>query len=228
LRFRSSCRDPRSANDNVPSDRRTLVLIWASLTCLFLSALYMQIPMIRYTLPVIVFASILAGHTIYALAQLSWGKVLACGLILGTGLLSFLQLRILVQEHTVNQAFHWIERHVPPGATVFKGWPKIPVLNSEKYQLRNYYTGNRVVDFKDFFTDQEGRPFHPDYVLLDNLPTFDFPDEFLQDLKQHYSLVAEFKRNFQFWRLTFPEWNPPHDWKYSHPEIRIYRKKGNL
>ena len=182
--------------------------------------------MIRYTLPVIVFASILAGPTIYALAQLSWGRVLACGLILATGFLSFLQLRILVQEHTVNQAFHWIERHVPPGATVIKGWPKIPVLNSEKYKVRNYYTGNRVVDFKDFFTDQEGRPFHPDYVLLDNLPTFDFPDEFLQDLKQHYFLVAEFKRNPQFWRLTLPEWNPPHDWKYSHPEIRIYRRKG--
>lgn len=82
-----------------------------------------------------------------------------------------------------------------------------------------------MVDFRNYFNDEQGRPFFPDYVLLDNLTTFVFPEEFLQKLNRYYFLVAEYKRGPQFWKFRFAERDAPHDWKYSHPEIRIYRKK---
>jgi hypothetical protein len=78
---------------------------------------------------------------------------------------------------------------------------------------------------RQFFHDENGAPFYPDYVLVDNLATFEIPDEFVQELKQNYHLVAEFKRPPQLWKIHLPEWNAPHDWKYSHPEIRIYRRR---
>ncbi len=79
-----------------------------------------------------------------------------------------------------------------------------------------------MVDFSDFFKSRDGRDSYPDYVLLDDLPTFDYPAGFLRDLTSRYCLVADFKRTPS---LSLPEWAAPHDWKYTHPEIRIYRRK---
>jgi Dolichyl-phosphate-mannose-protein mannosyltransferase len=214
-----------------PNPRSTIrywILLWASLACLSMSVLFLRHPLLRYTLPVTVFAVIPIASALCGLGQRAWGRALAGFLILSTGFLSLLQVKILTQEHTVNQAFQWVERNVPPGASITKGWPEIPVLNPKKYLITNFYSGNRLIDFKNFFTKENGQPFFPEYVLLDNFPIFKFPSEFLQMLNQHYCLVAEFKREPQFWRFTLPEWNPPHDWKYSHPVIWIYRKKDNL
>ena len=107
----------RARNSSITSHNRALMLIWASLACSFIAALYMQISMIRYTLPFVVLAAIPVGHALQVLTQRSWGRALSCGLILCTGWLSFLQLGILVQEHTINQAFHWIypDKKVNPG-----------------------------------------------------------------------------------------------------------------
>jgi len=204
------------------------ILLYLCILLFSISALLLRQPMLRYTIPALVFAVILDGHLLRVFAQQRWGRTLAFGVILATGAFTLLQIKILIQEHTANQAFEWIEGNVPSGASLTKGWPQLPALNPEKYKIRNYYTQNRLVDFKDFFLDDRGQTFFPDYVLLDNLPIFDFPAEFLQTLGRHYWLAAEFKRNPQFWNFTFPEWNAPHDWKYSHPEIRIYRKKAKL
>ncbi len=82
-----------------------------------------------------------------------------------------------------------------------------------------------MVDFTDFFEDRAGRQFYPDYVLLDNLPIFRFPRAFLQRLAENYALVADFKSPPRLRGFSLPEWDAPHDWKYTHPEIKIYRKK---
>jgi YVTN family beta-propeller protein len=200
-------------------------LIGASLLSFFVSVLCIRQPMIRYTLPMITVAVIPLGYFFYKIAHKPSGKLLVGGVVLLTGLQTFLQTRILSEEHTVNEAFHWIGRHVPPGASLAKGWPELPVLNPEKYRITNFYTGSRMADLRQFFHDENGAPFYPDYVLVDNLATFEIPDEFVQELKQNYHLVAEFKRPPQLWKIHLPEWNAPHDWKYSHPEIRIYRRR---
>jgi hypothetical protein len=206
---------------------RNWILFWASLACFSISVLFLRHPLLRYTLPVTVLAVMPIASALVSLGQQVWGRALAGILILSTGFLSLLQVKIFTQEHTVNLAFEWVERHVPPGSSLMKGWPEIPVLNPKKYLITDFYSGNRMIDFKNFFTKESGQPFFPEYVLLDNFPIFKFPSEFLQILEQHYGLVAEFRREPQFWKFTLPEWNPPHDWKYSHPVIWIYGKKDS-
>lgn len=116
-----------------------------------------------------------------------------------------------------------MERHLPQGSSLIKGWPEIPVLNPKKFQITNYYTQNRMVDFKDFFL-REGQPFLPNYVLLDNL-SFEFPPDFVKMLNEKYCLVAQFQNQARVWKFALPEWHAPHDWKYTHPVIWIYRRR---
>ena len=127
----------------------------------------------------------------------------------------------------VNQAFRWIDRHLPSGTSIAKGWPEIPVLNSEKYRLQvwNFFT-KRIVAFRNFFAEPGGQSYYPDYVLLDDLTKLDPPADFLEELKANYDLVADFRSEPQFAGIAFPEWDAPHDWLYTHPRITIYRRKA--
>lgn len=222
-RLRSILSSAIRTSGSLAAGRR--VLLWVAVFSFLLSLLYIRQPMLRYTLPVVVLLVVPIGHVLSRLTAGRRGRVLVTALLLATAIFSFAQVRVLTQEHTVNQAFEWIESHVPVGSSIIKGWPEMPVLNIEKYQVSNFYTRPRVANFDDFFTGEDEQPFFPDYVLLDNLPTFDFPGEFLAQLDREYWLVAEFRRRPQFLGFVLPEWNAPHDWKYSHPEIRIYRKK---
>jgi len=82
-----------------------------------------------------------------------------------------------------------------------------------------------MVDFRNFFEEPGGQSYYPDYVLLDDLTTLD-TREFLEKLKANYDLVADFRSDPQFAGIAFPEWHAPHDWKYTHPRITIYRRKA--
>jgi hypothetical protein len=154
-----------------------------------------------------------------------WRRGLVIAALFLTGALSLLQIRMLTQEHTVNQAFEWIERHVPAGASIKKGWPEIPVLNPRKFRVTNFFAERRLADFQRYFTDETGKAEFPDYILLDSLPTLDIPPEFSRTLQENYCLVAEFERVPQLGRFKLPEWDPPHDWRYSHPLVQIYRRR---
>ncbi len=200
-------------------------LVWTSLICFTIGLACMRQPMIRYALPITVFLIFPAARLTVHTCGKPMGRAVACCLLLLTGVGAAAQVEILGEEHTANEAFRWIERNVPRGSSVTKGWPEIPILNPREFRVRNYYTGGRMVDFSDFFKGSDGGDSYPDYVLLDNLPTFAYPADILQNLASRYCLVADFKTVPRF---SLPEWDAPHDWKYTHPEIRIYRRKiGN-
>jgi hypothetical protein len=182
-------------------------------------------PLLRYALPVTVFLIFPAANSLSDASLKFWNRGLAIAVLFLTGVLSLLQVKMMAQEHTVNQAFQWIERHVPAGASIKKGWPEIPVLNPRKFQVTNFFAQKRLADFRRYFTDEAGRAEFPDYVLLDSLPTLDIPPEFFTTLQENYCLVAEFERMPQLGRFKLPEWEPPHDWRYSHPLVRIYRRR---
>jgi len=166
-----------------------------------------------------------AANFVWELSRKPVGRWLAAIAMILTGGLTLLQVKILTQPHAVNQAFDWIERHLPRGASIQKGWPELPPLNPAKFQITNFFDQPRMADFREYFVDGAGKPRFPDYVMLDNLPTLQVPPVFLDQLGQNYNLVAEFRQPPRLSRFELPEWNPPHDWKYGHPEIRIYRRK---
>jgi hypothetical protein len=63
------------------------------------------------------------------------------------------------------------------------------------------------------------------FLLLDNLPLQPFLPSFAERLAREYELVAEFRSDPRIGRWTFPESDAPHDWKYTHPVVRIYRRR---
>jgi hypothetical protein len=189
------------------------------------SILALRQPMLRYTLPVAVLLVFPAANTLWEMSRKPVGRWLAVTAMFLTGVLTMLQVKILTQPHPVNQTFDWVERHLSRGASIQKGWPELPPLNPEKFQITNFFDQPRMADFREYFVDGAGKARFPDYVMLDNLPTLRIPRVFLDQLGQNYNLVAEFRQPPQLSRFELPEWDPPHDWKYSHPEIRIYRKK---
>jgi YVTN family beta-propeller protein len=194
-----------------------------NLLLLLLTVVLLRQPLIRYTLPLAVFLVLPLAHFLSRLSFNFWGRALVVAILFFTGLSSLLQVKILTQEHTVNQAFQWIERHVPAGASIKKGWPEIPVLNPEKFRISNFFAQEKMADFRGYFRDVNGQSEFPDYVLLDSLPTLEMPPEFVATLQEHYCLVAEFVQMPQLGKLKLPEWKPPHDWRYTHPSVRIYR-----
>ena len=224
IRFRSSSLATRPRPGLRPSAESTL--LWTLLVSFFASLLWVRQPMIRYTLPLVAFAVIPIARVLHTTAQLRWGRALACYLILSVFVFTYSQVAILSREHTVNRAFRWITQHLPSGASIAKGWPEIPVLNPEKYQVRNFYSGDRMVDFRNFFVAPNGQPYYPDYVLLDDLTNLNTQAEFRENLRANYDLVADFRSDPHFAGVMLPEWDAPHDWKYSHPRITIYKRKS--
>ena len=114
-------------------------------------------------------------------AFIGWAMVGVAALIL-TGGLTLLQVKVLTQPHPVNQAFDWMERHLPRGASIQKGWPELPPLNPAKFQITNFFDQPRMADFREYFVDGAGKPRFPDYVMLDNLPTLETPAVFWTNL----------------------------------------------
>jgi hypothetical protein len=118
-----------------------------------------------------------------------------------------------------------VERHLPRGASIQKGWPELPPLNPAKFQITNFFDQPRMADFHEYFVHETGSPHFSDYVMLDNLPTLQIPRTFLDELGQNYNLVAEFRQPPRISTLELPEWEPPHDWKYSHPTFVVYARE---
>ena len=199
-----------------------LFLAGVSFVC---SILVLRQPMLRYALPVAVLLVFPAAKSLCEMSRSSVGRSLAVTALVVTGGLTLLQVKILTQPHPFNQAFGWVERHLPRGASIQKGWPEFPPLNPAKFRIMNFFDQPRMADFREYFVDGAGRARFPDYVMLDNLPTLEIPAVFLDQLERNYNLVAEFRQPPRLSAFELYEWDPPHDWKYSHPEIRIYRKK---
>ena len=207
-----------------PKGPRRLIL-GLTISCFVLSTLPLRQPLIRYALPATVFLVFPAADFLFKLSYKLWGRGLVIATLFLTGLLSLLQVRILTQTHTVNEAFQWIERHVPAGASIKKGWPEIPVLNPAKFRITNFFVQKDLADFRKYFLNENEEVEFPDYVVLDGLSTLETPPEFWETLERNYNVVAKFERMPQIGGTDLPEWDPPHDWRYTHPFIWIYRKR---
>jgi YVTN family beta-propeller protein len=200
-------------------------VLFLAIVFFVISVFVLRQPMLRYALPVAMLLVFPAANSLCEMSRSSIGRWLAMAALVLTGGLTLLQVKILTQPHPVNQAFDWVERHLPRGTSIQKGWPELPPLNPAKFQITNFFDQPRMADFRQYFVDGGGKPRFPDYVMLDNLPTLEVPATFVDQLGQNYDLVAELRQPPRLSAFELYEWDPPHDWKYSHPEIRIYRKK---
>jgi len=176
-------------------------------------------PMIRYTLPVVPLIALAAALALTAArireSWRPWIYVLALCIPL---LSSWMQTMILVREHPARSAARWVAANVTDGSRIGQIWTKLPPLDRQRYDVHQLHGifGHDAEDSQD--RDRQ-------FLILDNLPLQPFSPSFAGRLAREYDLVAEFRSDPRIGRWTFPEVDAPHDWKYTHPVVSIYRRK---
>jgi Dolichyl-phosphate-mannose-protein mannosyltransferase len=200
--------------------RRSGAFLRAANAALFLSLGLTRHPMARYALPLIPLLTVSAAlHLVMMRRRLA---ILFGAMAFAVPMaLSAAQVGILRAPHSADQASRWIDSHLPVGARIARVWPDYPVLDGRRY---------RLTLLQDPFGLQ-GRPHPPlgaDLVVLDDLPVVPLRPELREDLERHYALVASFRRQPRLFGHEFREPAPPHDWKYTHPEMRLYQRRERL
>jgi hypothetical protein len=175
--------------------------------------------MIRYTLPLVPLIALAAALALSAVRfRESWRPWIYALALCIPLVSSAMQVLILVREHPARNAARWVASNVPDGSRIGQIWSDLPPLDRRRYDvypLRGIF-GDGAEDPKD--RDRQ-------FLILDDLPLRPFSPWFTEYLTLEYDLVAEFRSDPGIGDWTFPESDAPHDWKYSHPVIRIYRRK---
>jgi uncharacterized membrane protein YhaH (DUF805 family) len=176
-------------------------------------------PMIRYTLPLVPLIALAAALALTAgRIRESWRPwIYALSLCIPL-VSSWMQTMILVREHPARSAASWVASNIPEGSRIGQIWGEIPPVDRRRYDVHQLHGifGHDAEDSQD--RDRQ-------FLILDNLPLQPFLPSFAERLAREYDLVAEFRSDPRIGRWTFPESDAPHDWKYTHPVVRIYRRK---
>jgi hypothetical protein len=176
-----------------------------------------RFPMARYELPLVPLLCVSAG---IALARFRPGLGIGLGVptvLLGLGV-SAGQLSLLVRPHTAQQAADWIVQQITPGARVVQLFPEYPLLDPVRY---------RTSGFGDPFALEGSayRPLEADVAILDDLPLHALRHELRDDLARRYFEAAAFGRAPRLGPFELPEPWLPHDLRYTHPRIRVLRRR---
>ena len=168
-------------------------------------------PLMRYHLPLAPVAAIAAAVAIGAAGR--WAKPLGAAAVFVAGTVSFAVVSYRLAPHPANLALQVLERAVKPGQTVSRIMPELPPLDSSRYpEGPNPLTENL-------------RAGPPDWVVVSDLPIVGYPEDNQRFLRESYERTAVFRGRSAFSWATLGERGAPHDWKYSHPSMTIYRKR---
>ncbi len=168
-------------------------------------------PMLRYQLPLLPFLALAAGIAIHQCpAPLRWA--LGCAALLFPLAGSIDQFLMMRSEHPGNQALTAILETVPAGSVISRLTVEMPPLDRKVYPKGP----NPFLD--------DLRLSRPAYVVTSNLPDKEYPETNLQLLKGEYGILGEFALRRRFPWATLGEAGSPHDWKYTHPRLVLYRR----
>lgn len=199
-----------------------LVLLWRRgglegrlLPAVFVAGLLALIPqhwpLMRYHLPLAPLAAVAASVAIVAAGR--WSKPLGAAALFVAGSASFAVVSYRLSPHPANMALKVLERAAEPGQTVARIMPELPPLDPARYpEGPNPLTGDLRSD-------------PPDWVVTSDLPIVGYPEANESFLREHYERTAVFRARSPSSWATLGERGAPHDWKYSHPRMTIYRKR---
>jgi hypothetical protein len=197
--------------------RSKRIALLASIFLLAASLPAARWPMARYTLPlvpVLAAAGALAVPPRWSERRRLGAYIVAAALPLAC---SAAQVAILRGEHPAEAARAWIELHAAAGSRIGQIWPDLPPLDRRRYDVRTLHPfSNDVEDAGDLDRD---------ILVVDDLPLISWSERFAARLAAQYHLAAEFRREPRLGPWKIPEPGAPHDWKYTHPVVRIYTRR---
>ncbi len=177
-------------------------------------------PMLRYTLPLVPLAALAAAVFIADLPIRGLIRV-AVVLVLAAPplVVSWAQIQVLLREHPANAASRWIGLDIPGGSRIGQLWPELPPLDKQRFDARTLH-GLFAGD------PPAAADLDRQFLIVDNLPIQPFTQEFQDRLARDYFLLREFRSEPHIGPWVLDESGAPHDWKYTHPVVRIYGRKS--
>ena len=168
-------------------------------------------PLLRYVLPLTPLCAVGAGVAIVSARR--WGSLVGAGAAFVAASACFSVVSYRIAPHTANMALRMIERAAKPGETVSRIMPELPPLDPAAYPAGP----NPLME------DLAAAP--PDWVVLTDLPVIGYPEANQELLDRRYERTAVFQRHARTSWATFGERGAPQDWKYTRPEMTIYRRR---
>jgi hypothetical protein len=192
-------------------------LLFGATLLLCLGVVAARWPLVRYTLPLVPCLALFAALALSRVENPRARLVLAAAFSIPPLLFSAAQVALLTRPHPNEQARDWIEREAPPGARIGQLWAEAPLLDRRRFELR---------PLEPFSLDPPARADpEPDFIVLDDLPIAPWSPPFAALLEARFRLAAEFRSSPAIGRWRLPEPRAPHDWKYTHPVVRIYARR---
>jgi 4-amino-4-deoxy-L-arabinose transferase-like glycosyltransferase len=190
-----------------PFDR----IVLAAIAGYTLILLLLHWPLIRYDLPLTVLLGLCAGVALERFARRWRYVILAAALVMPLAA-SIAQIHYMRSPHPANLMLQRVIEIVPPGTAIARVMPEEPPLDRKVYPMG-----------PDLF--QGGLVKNPaPWVLTSNLSD-PYPQDVLTLLRSHYDEVARFDSP-AFWAwATLGETSTPHDWKYTHCNWVLYRRR---
>lgn len=188
-------------------------LILAAIVAGVFSMIGMRWPLLRYQLPLIPFFALAAAVALERCGP-RWRWPLGFAAAAVSLAASLAQVDYMLGPHPANRALVAVLKSVPPGATISRLMPELPPLDAAVYPLGP----------NPFLDDLSRDP--PAWVLTADLPVRGYPAATRQLLAARYEQLAEFHSRRIFAWATLGERGAPHDWKYTHPVMVLYRRRS--
>ncbi|HVN77716.1 MAG TPA: glycosyltransferase family 39 protein [Terriglobia bacterium] len=187
-------------------------LILSGLAGTVLSLIPLRWALLRYLIPLLPFLAIAAGIAIASLTR--WPQwVVGCTALVFPVCASLAQLHYMISPHPANQILPVILNSVTPGTPVSRLLVGLPPLDTRVYPM-----GPSL-----FFSDLTKEL--PPWVLMADLPDQEYPLTTRVALKDRYDEIAEARSGRILAWATLGESGAPHDWKYTHPWMTLYRRR---
>ncbi len=170
-------------------------------------------PMLRYQVPLLPWLALGAGVALHACPR-PWRIVLGTAALVMPVAASIDQFRFMRSPHAANLMLRVILEHVPPGTPVSRLMPQLPPFDRKAYPM----------DLNPLLDNLSVKP--PAWVLLTDLPIMAYPATTTSLVKSQYVPVADFHDDPVFPWATVGWSRRPHDWKYTHPSLVLYRRQS--
>jgi hypothetical protein len=189
-----------------------LVLL-AGLAGVIVSFIPLRWPLLRYDLPLLPFLCLAAGVALVRLPRAVRWPLGAAAAVFPLAA-SVAQLQYIRTPHPANQALAKILTTVPEGTAISRMAAELPPLDRKVYPM----------SLNPYLDDLSKEP--PEWVLTANLPDRDYPKATRDLLGSRYDTIAEFRSPRVLSWATLGESGAPHDWKYTHPHMVLYRRRS--
>jgi hypothetical protein len=194
-------------------DRRLL----AAAFLLTLPLLATWITLCRYLMPLLPLIAVAQALGLGLLRSRALRLLAVAATVLPGAAISLGQLDVMRDTHTAERASRWMEANIPRGSRVGQLWSAYPILDRARWQVSTIEGA--------YSPESAYEPRSEDFIVLHDLSVSPFRQELRRDLEANYVSAAVFRREPRLGSMNLPEPLAAHDWRYTHPEIRIYERK---